>query len=296
MKAIDCAATTTKAIPALKKAGITHVIRYFGAPSWKDATKAECDALKKAGIGIASVYETVATMVLQGRAAGVSGAKTAKAAIISCGGPSNPFVYFACDTNTTNFAAIAQYLAGAASVLGANKVGIYGSYEVCANALFAKSAAKAWQTKAWSANKRLTTAALYQDNGSKAYGDLGISYDVDLVQAADFGQWGYAAPVPVPVPVPVPPTPTPKPPAPNPAPAPVPKPAPKPEVFTVIVSSAAIRAKAALLSKALVKIDKGGHLTYANAQTSAWYEVTVTTGGKHYRGWVKKAAVRCTRP
>jgi hypothetical protein len=271
MKVIDCAATTTKAIPALKKAGITHVIRYFGAPSWKDATKAECDALKKAGIDLASVYETTSTMMLQGHAAGVAGAKTAKAAVIAAGGPTDPFVYFACDTNATNFAAIAQYLAGAASVLGAGKVGIYGSYEVCANALFAKSAAKAWQTKAWSANKRLTTAALYQNNGSKAYGDLGISYDVDLVQSADFGQWGYAVPVPVPVPVP-----------------------PVGRLFTVVAASAPIHKGAMLLSKVLVTIKKGGHLREVEnvIVSKTYWPVRVTTNGKTYTGWVKKAAVK----
>ena len=199
MKVIDCT-STGKSIPTLKKAGITAVIRYFGIASWKNATRGECNALKDAVIDIAAVYETTNTMMLQGRAAGAAGAKVAKDAILACGGPANPFVYFACDTDTSSYAKVNDYLTGAASVLGAGKVGIYGSYDVCANALKAKAATKAWQTLAWSNGKRLASAALYQDNGSKAYGNLGISYDVDLVQAADFGQWGYT-PVPVPGPV-----------------------------------------------------------------------------------------------
>jgi hypothetical protein len=199
MKAIDCAANASKVIPALKKAGISVVIRYFGAPSWKNATKSECVALRKADLDLAAVYETTATMMLLGHPAGVSGAKTAKAAIVVCGGPADAFIYFACDTATENHAAIEAYLAGAAEVLGKDKVGIYGSYDVCDHALKAHAAAKAWQTLAWSDGKRLASASLYQHNGSKEYGSLGISYDVDYVLATDVGQWGYKAPVTPPV-------------------------------------------------------------------------------------------------
>jgi len=204
MKVIDCAVSAAAVIPALKKAGINVVVRYFGlASSWKTADKAECNALRKAGIDLVTVYETTATMMVgsNAHADGVAGAKTAKAGIIAAGGPANAFVYFACDTNTQNHTAVEAYLKGAAEVLGASRVGIYGSYDVCAHALANHSAAKAWQTLAWSSGKRLATAALYQQNGAKPY-NLGIDYDWNIVQSVDVGQWGYVVAAPKPVPVP----------------------------------------------------------------------------------------------
>ena len=197
MKVIDCAANAATVIPALKRAGIDVVVRYFGASSWKNATKGECSALRKAGIDLAAVYETTATMMLAGHAAGVSGAKIAKTSIIAAGGPVDAFIYFACDTDTQNHAAVEAYLAGAAEVISKGRVGIYGSYDVCNHALLNHAAAKAWQTLAWSGGRRLATAALYQQNGAKPY-SLGISYDWNIPQSADVGQWGYKPPVTAP--------------------------------------------------------------------------------------------------
>ncbi len=195
MKCIDCATDTTPHIPKIKDAGIGIVIRYFGSSAWKCADKAECDALKKAGIDIAAVYETTADMMLSGYEGGVRGAIAVEKGLAAAGAPKDAFVYFACDTDTHIYAAVEDYLKGAASILGAARVGIYGSYDICAHALGNKRAAKAWQTRAWSAGKRLAAAALYQDNGSTAYGELGFGYDINLVQMPDVGQWGYVAPV-----------------------------------------------------------------------------------------------------
>jgi hypothetical protein len=206
-RAIDAAVNTAPHSPRIKAAGVKVVLRYFGSAAWKCATKAECAALKKAGIDVAAIYETTADMMLKGGAtAGIAAAKTVRTAIENAGGPHTPFVWFACDTDTSNYAAVNTWLKGAAQVLGANKVGIYGSGAVVASALKSGYATKGWiaQSTGWRGYKnRPAGLALLQ--GFKAYGDLGFDYDANDMLMDDIGQWGYvAAPVPVPVPVPVP--------------------------------------------------------------------------------------------
>ncbi|MDR3687464.1 MAG: YCF48-related protein [Coriobacteriia bacterium] len=183
--------TSTSVAARLRRADMGVVVRYVGAKQWKSLTRKEADTLRAQGIDIAAVYETKATWMLAGRKAGVSAAKTARAAIIKCGGPRKPFVYFACDTATHNYAAVNACLRGAASVLGADHVGIYGSYPVCASALKSGYATKAWQTEAWSGGKVLPQAVLYQ-TAHRFNGGLGIDYDSNFLRADDIGQWGYA--------------------------------------------------------------------------------------------------------
>ena len=183
--------TSTTLAKRLKRTDMGVVVRYVGAAKWKSLTRKEADALRAQGIDIAAVYETKAKWMLAGRKAGVSAAKTARAAIIKCGGPRKPFVYFACDTATHNYAAVNACLRGAASVLGADHVGIYGSYSVCDAALKSGYATKAWQTEAWSSGKVLPQAVLYQA-ARRFNGSLGIDYDSNFLRADDIGQWGYA--------------------------------------------------------------------------------------------------------
>ena len=186
-------------IPRLKAAGVGIVIGYVaGGGDWKHLHKPETDALRAAGIDIACVWEGSAGGMLGGWSAGASAANAAKAAVHLLGGPADPFVYFACDTDTSDYAAVNSFLDGAASVLGRDKTGIYGGYDVCAHA--AGHAGKAWQTVAWSHGKHLKTAVLYQHTG-QPYGNLGFDYDANDMLADDVGQWGYKeAPVTPPKP------------------------------------------------------------------------------------------------
>jgi photosystem II stability/assembly factor-like uncharacterized protein len=174
----------------LKRGGVGVAIRYVGSAKWKCLTRREANALRSAGIDIAAVYETKAGWMLSGRKAGVAAAKKARAAVRACGGPKQPFIYFACDVATKRYSAVNACLRGAASVLGARNVGIYGSYSVCDNALKSGYATKAWQTEAWSSGKVLSRAALYQ-NAHRVHGNLGLDYDSNFTRADDIGQWGY---------------------------------------------------------------------------------------------------------
>jgi photosystem II stability/assembly factor-like uncharacterized protein len=167
------------------------VVRYVGSAKWKCLTKREATLLRRAGIDIAAVYETKAAWMLSGYRAGVTAAKRARAAVRACGGPRTPFVYFACDVATKRYSRVNDCLRGAASVLGRDHVGIYGSYSVCDNALKSGWATKAWQTEAWSYGKSLSSAALYQ-NARRCDGSLGLDYDSNFARTEDVGQWGYS--------------------------------------------------------------------------------------------------------
>jgi len=147
---------------------------------------------------------------------------------------------------------------GAAEVIGKNRVGIYGSYDVCNHALLNHAAAKAWQTLAWSGGKRLATAALYQQNGAKPY-SLGISYDWNLVQADDAGQWGYRPPVP--------------------------KPAPGPAYNRVVIfAKAYIRLNPSIRSRVEETVHKGDKLIAIPGGTVLWAKTT--------RGYILRTRIR----
>jgi photosystem II stability/assembly factor-like uncharacterized protein len=177
----------------LRSSDVGIVIRYVGARKWKSLTRREANALRAAGIDIAAVYETKAGWMLAGRSAGVSAAKTARRAVRACGGPNQPFVWFACDVATKDYSRVNACLAGAASVLGADHVGIYGSYSVCENALKSGYATKAWQTEAWSNGKVLPQAAIFQP-AHRSFGNLRLDYDSNFMRSEDVGQWGYVKP------------------------------------------------------------------------------------------------------
>lgn len=194
---IDYAAGFNSSTPGrLARGGVGIAIRYVGSSAWKCLTRKEANALRDAGIDIVAVYETSAGWMLGGRKAGVAAAKKARAAVVACGGPRDALIYFACDVGTHNYMAVNECLRGAASVLGAERVGIYGSYYVCDSALKSGYATKAWQTIAWSNGKVLPKAALFQTN-KRVDGTLGLSYDSNFARADDIGQWEYAGPASV---------------------------------------------------------------------------------------------------
>jgi hypothetical protein len=198
-RAIDTTTSgfSARAVKAAKKAGVSVVIGYVaGGGAWKHMTKPFVAAFQKAGIDIACCYEAGAGWMLGGRSAGIRAAKNSIPAVAALGGPKDFFLWLACDTDTTDYGAINECLAGAVSVLGKKRVGIYGGFDVCEEALATKSCAKAWQTLAWSGGRHLKTAALYQYAGAP-WGPMGgMDYDANDMLAADVGQWAFKPPVP----------------------------------------------------------------------------------------------------
>ena len=197
---------------ALKAAGKTFVCRYvstFG--NTKNITANEAKTLTSAGLDLAIVFETSAARALMGRQAGRNDATSAQKQVVAAGGPADSVVYFAVDFDATlaEQTAINDYLAGAASLLGKDKVGVYGGYWVVKRALDAGVCKFAWQTYAWSGGRWDPRAQLQQYQNGVRIG--GVSCDLDRATVDNFGQWNYKPPVVVPITPKTLPGPSPKP-------------------------------------------------------------------------------------
>jgi hypothetical protein len=176
---------------ALKGAGKHFAVRYGGPGSdGKHLHADEVAALKAAGIALVANAEQAANS-FKGTAAGKAHATSADAAFKALGMPGNRPIYFSVDwdADAGDWAAIDAALRGAASVIGAARVGVYGSYDTVSHCHSAGTARWFWQTYAWSGGKTPPSFVhLYQyRNGQKIGGA-----DCDFVRALqdDYGQWG----------------------------------------------------------------------------------------------------------
>ncbi|MGW2213219.1 hypothetical protein ACWCV3_28460, partial [Streptomyces sp. NPDC001781] len=77
-------------------------------------------------------------------------------------------------------------LAGAGSVIGRDRVGIYGGYYPVKRALDAGKATWAWQTVAWSGGQWDARAVIRQGLQKTING---VSCDLNTATAEDYGQW-----------------------------------------------------------------------------------------------------------
>src|SRR5262245_51573698 len=161
-------------LQCLKAAGAKFVCRYLAPPGivydWKRLTKAEVGRIGAANLGLVLVFEGTAGRARQGLRAGEADGMYAANSVISLGLPPDSPVYFAVDFDAKpgEQAAINQYLQGAASKIGKNRVGMYGSYYVVKRCLDAKACKYAWQTYAWSGGQWDSRAHLRQyANGKK---------------------------------------------------------------------------------------------------------------------------------
>jgi Rv2525c-like, glycoside hydrolase-like domain/Putative peptidoglycan binding domain/Fibronectin type III domain len=174
---------------ALWNAGVTFIARYLSpAPNSKNLTANEVRSCLAAGIDIITVWETTATRMLSGFAAGVSDARTADVMVNGFGMAGIP-IYFACDFDATSAqqTAINAYLDGVASVIGRARTGIYGGYWPVKRAKDAGKATWLWQTYAWSGGNKDPRINLYQYSNGRSL--AGISVDFDTSMTGDFGQW-----------------------------------------------------------------------------------------------------------
>ena len=189
---------------ALKAAGKAFAVRYLARDSrGLDWTKTgEADALKAAGIDLVSVFESTAERALDGREAGQTDAATANLWLLALGLPATMPIYFAVDFDATpgQQAAIDDYFNGAGTILGAERVGVYGGYWIVSRCAANGSASWFWQTSAWSGGQWFTGNHIEQ----YAYSMLidGTDCDLDRAVKDSYGQRSMyeAAPVP-PVPV-----------------------------------------------------------------------------------------------
>lgn len=176
---------------AVKKAGYGFVCRYLFAPApgGKGITRAEASTLRTEGLGIVAIYEEYAGRALEGQAAGIIDGKTALAFAHSIDFPDSRPIYFAVDINATagQQPLIDAYLRGAASVIGAERVGVYGSYYVVERCYADKSAQFFWQTYAWSSGKVSAHTHFLQYSNGQVVGNASV--DLNESKQADFGAW-----------------------------------------------------------------------------------------------------------
>lgn len=175
---------------AIKAAGFDFVMRYvpYVGDGRKGLTQDEAADLRANGLAIGMVFESVGERHLDGYAAGAADATLARDALAALGFPESTAIYFAVDFDAQprQFAAIDDYQHGAADVLGAARVGVYGSYAVVAHCHAAETAAWYWQTYAWSRGQNFPARHVYQySNGEKVNGA-----DVDFNEANSLdGLW-----------------------------------------------------------------------------------------------------------
>jgi len=197
----------------VKAEGYGAVARYLFTPTpgGKGITKAEATAIRAAGLGLVLIYESYAGRALEGQAAGVTDGKTALAFARAIGFPESRPIYFAVDFAGTSAQqpAIDLYLRGVASVIGAARVGVYGSYYVVERCFANKTAQWFWQTRGWSNGQVSAHTHFYQYLNGQTVG--GASVDLNESKQDDFGAWEapMTNPVVTPVVTPVPVVPAP---------------------------------------------------------------------------------------
>lgn len=169
--------------------GKRFVSRYLAyLPNGKVLSRSELVALHSQGFGVMLNWEQSSGDMLKGRATGVAHAQEALRQANALGAPSSVPIYFSCDvdTNVISRTAVADYLDGCASVLGRQRVGVYGEVDVI-DGLVPNHAAWGWQTYAWSNGRMSPKAHVYQyKNGVRIDGQ-----DCDLNRSLTpyFGAW-----------------------------------------------------------------------------------------------------------
>jgi len=181
-------------ISALVTAGKKFACRYGGPGSeGKQITAAELRALQAAGIAVVANAEGAAGG-FRGFDAGKSWAQQAETHFRNLGMPKDRPIYFSVDWNAdaSDWQEIDQACDGAASVIGRNRVGIYGGYFTINHVYNAGSAKWLWQTYAWSKVNGTTKWHPGAHIRQRANGVLldGADLDLDTAMKADYGQWG----------------------------------------------------------------------------------------------------------
>ena len=182
----------------IKALGIDGVLRYLCTSDWKRLTADEVKDYHANGLGIGVVFEDAANNPLGGKKQGVADATKALSQANALGFPASVPIYFAVDFDTTpaQQATIDEYLRGAASVIGADRVGVYGSFYVVERCAANKTAKWFWQTLAWSGKQVSKYNHILQNLKPPKIKDTDENEAVD-----NWGGWyGSVAPAPTPAP------------------------------------------------------------------------------------------------
>lgn len=162
---IDTAARITAAQAAkIKAEGLSFVGRYLVPESYgKALTAKEADALRSAGLAILLCWETTASRVKGGAAAGAADGDAARRCAEQLGVDPGAVIYFAADYDvpTADLASVEAYLRTAAYNTEQFEVGLYGGERVVSAMSAAGACHRFWQCCAWS-NQFLPVASVRQ--------------------------------------------------------------------------------------------------------------------------------------
>jgi hypothetical protein len=192
---IDYAWTRPNAA-AIRAAGYQGVMRYLSDTPAKDIDPGERAALQAQHLQVGLNWETTETRALQGAAAGAQDAAVANARADQLGAPKNVAIYFSCDTDVPDPAAVRPYYA-AAHAASKRPVGVYAERAIVADEMALGYAKYGWITNSSSWGPQgvpVPGAALQQFYGTQHLPTIAGSvpsrdYDENLVMHRDWGQW-----------------------------------------------------------------------------------------------------------
>lgn len=169
--------------------GKHFVCRYIGPGSGKLMSAAESAAIIGAGLSIVFLAEGFERDALLGYAKGVEHAQQCAYDIRTGHWPRDRPVYFAVDFDmqVAHRPAVRAYLAGCVSVLGLDRVGIYGGIKATEWAINNRYAAWAFQTYAWSGGVLGDHTDIYQYRNNVSF--AGGTVDLCRSFTTDWGQW-----------------------------------------------------------------------------------------------------------
>lgn len=177
---------------ALTRAGKVFACRYGGPGSaGKQLTADELADLTAAGIWVVANAEGTADGLKGGYDVGRAWAQQADAYFRRLGMPPDRPIYLSVDFDAgpVHWPALDAAMNGAASVIGRERVGVYGGYKVIAHYASMKErlATWYWQTYAWSAGQWHQAAHIQQYRNGVTID--GADCDLNRALVADYGQW-----------------------------------------------------------------------------------------------------------
>lgn len=187
---VDYAFPPRPDLNVLKTAGKSFLCRY-GGPGTIDKQLDPAEALRATTLGFKLVAnaEGSASGLLGGFDVGVSWARSAEARFKLCGMPTGRPIYLSVDFDvvSSQWPNVAAALRGAASVIGTDRVGIYGGLRAVTWARRDGVARWFWQTYAWSGGTWAPGNHIEQyRNGVNI---AGANLDLDRAISGDYGQW-----------------------------------------------------------------------------------------------------------
>jgi Rv2525c-like, glycoside hydrolase-like domain len=183
-------------VAQLKSWNAVAVCQYVGQDTTgKNMTAADVSCHAAAGIKTITCFEFSAAQAKNGYSQGVTDAQLGLSQAAACGMPNWAPIFFAVDVDLQDYAPgssdpmaklgpVGQYFRGACSVLGLDRVGVYGSYYVVERTINACVATYGWQTVAWSGGQIDTAQIqLYQTGQRLAGGQVDVNVIVNDISS-----------------------------------------------------------------------------------------------------------------